>query len=147
LNGTGGMDGDVTFDEWLERCQCEPDLPFHSYDQSEKAPGVTLLVCAKDTDRLVGCVNIRPHLTKRLDELQIGNIGWSIRPSEQRKGYGKVLGRLVMAYCQSIGLETVRIGCHELNHGSRKIIESLGGQLIEERCTLAKSLYYQVKII
>lgn len=57
-----------------------------------------------------------------------GNIGYSIRPTERRKGYGKINLYLVLREAKKYNLEKVLITCSQTNEGSKKTILSLGGK-------------------
>lgn len=57
-----------------------------------------------------------------------GNIGYFVRPSERRKGYGKKLLNLAIKEAKDIGLEKVLVTCRNDNIGSIKIIEFNGGK-------------------
>ena len=62
-----------------------------------------------------------------------GNIGYSIRPSERYKGYGKQQLLLGLDYAKSvIGLKRVLITCVNTNVASRKIILACGGKFENE---------------
>ena len=58
-----------------------------------------------------------------------GHIGYKIRPSERRKGYGKLICRLAIGEARKLGIGDILITCDDDNIGSRKIIEANGGQL------------------
>ena len=57
-----------------------------------------------------------------------GHIGYVIRPSRRRRGYGTALLRLGLDKARERGLQRVLLTCDETNIGSRKIIEANGGQ-------------------
>ena len=58
-----------------------------------------------------------------------GHIGYEIRPSRRRRGYGTILLRLGLEKARERRLTRVLLTCDETNLGSRKIIERNGGQL------------------
>lgn len=58
-----------------------------------------------------------------------GHIGYEIRPSKRRCGYGTALLRLGLEKARERGLSRVLLTCDETNLGSRKIIERNGGNL------------------
>lgn len=75
-----------------------------------------------------GRVSVRHRLTEGLERYG-GHIGYDIRPSMRRKGYGTLQCRLALEKARAIGLERVLITCDDDNVGSRKIIEANGGVL------------------
>jgi predicted acetyltransferase len=58
-----------------------------------------------------------------------GHIGYEIRPSRRRQGYGTVLLRMGLEKARERGLQRVLLTCDETNFGSRKVIENNGGHL------------------
>jgi len=75
---------------------------------------------------LIGWLNIRHRLNDHLLEVG-GHIGYTIRPSERRKGYGTKILALALSEAKKLGIKRVRITCNDDNIGSRKIIEKNGG--------------------
>ncbi|MFN8677488.1 MAG: GNAT family N-acetyltransferase [Thermomicrobiales bacterium] len=59
----------------------------------------------------------------------IGNIGYMIRPSRRRMGYGTAILTLALPAAKALGLTRVLVTCDEDNLASRKIIERNGGRL------------------
>jgi len=80
---------------------------------------------------LLGRVTIRYELGDRLLNL-IGHIGYAIRPTQRRSGYGVLALRLALTEAHAVGLTSVVLVCAEDNEGSRRIIEHCGG-LLQER--------------
>jgi predicted acetyltransferase len=81
-----------------------------------------------DGDEYVGRLSLRHTLNDAL-LLWGGHIGYQIRPSKRRRGYGKEILRLGLLKAKERGLHHVLVTCDEDNIGSRKIIESNGGQI------------------
>lgn len=79
-------------------------------------------------DTLIGHLSLRHELNDYLKRIG-GHIGYQIRPSKRRMGYGKEILRLGLQKARAIGLRRVLVTCDETNIGSKKIIESNGGQL------------------
>jgi predicted acetyltransferase len=77
-------------------------------------------------DRIFGESNLRPHLNDSL-RIEGGNIGYAIRPSERRKGYGTLILKLTLEKAKNRGLNRVLVTCDTDNIGSAKIIEKNGG--------------------
>lgn len=61
-----------------------------------------------------------------------GNICYSVRSSERRKGYGKQMLRLLLSKCREIGENKVLVCCDKENVASSKIIIGNGGVLENE---------------
>lgn len=79
-----------------------------------------------DDNKLVGGFNLR-HIIKGDLINHGGNIGYLIRPSERKKGYGTIMLGLALEKAREIGVEKVLISCREDNVGSAKVIENNGG--------------------
>jgi predicted acetyltransferase len=78
--------------------------------------------------QFLGRVSIRHRLTDRLKEIG-GHIGYDIRPSRRRQGYGRKILELALPKAKELGLQKVLITCDATNVGSRRIIEENGGVL------------------
>lgn len=81
-----------------------------------------------DENKVVGNVNIRHTLTATLKK-RGGHIGYAIRPSSRRKGYGTKILELALRKAQKIGLTKILITCGDDNSPSQKIIKKNNGQL------------------
>lgn len=78
--------------------------------------------------RIVGRSSLRHHLTTELAH-EGGHIGYDIRPSERRKGYGTLILKLTLQRAREKGLRRVFITCDADNVGSAKVIGKNGGEL------------------
>jgi predicted acetyltransferase len=83
-----------------------------------------------DRDEFIGRVSIRHRLTEPLRHIG-GHIGYDIRPSHRRQGYGSRILELALPKAKEIGLSRVLLTCDATNLGSRRIIEKNGGELEE----------------
>jgi predicted acetyltransferase len=81
-----------------------------------------------DAREFIGRVSIRHRLTEHLLRIA-GLIGYDIRPSKRKRGYGTKILELVLPRAKTIGLHKVLVTCDATNVGSRKIIEKNGGVL------------------
>ena len=79
-----------------------------------------------NNEKFIGRVAIRLRLTPALRKLG-GHIGYAIRPSARKKGYGTAMLNMALEKAKNIGLKKVLLGCNETNTGSKKIIEKNGG--------------------
>jgi predicted acetyltransferase len=77
---------------------------------------------------LVGRSGLRHHLTPELED-EGGHVGYDIRPSERRKGYGTLILRLTLAEARKLGLNRALLTCDADNVASAKVIEKNGGRL------------------
>jgi predicted acetyltransferase len=81
-----------------------------------------------DDDQFIGRLSLRYELNEYL--LMIGgHIGYEIRPSKRKQGYGTEILRLGLEKARELGLRRVLVTCDEDNIGSKKIIEHNGGKL------------------
>lgn len=132
INGVGSLDkiydGD-TFEQALDRCL---KMESEEYAVSvNRCPGRTFLLIRENDNKIIGMINIRWNLTEAMLQF-CGNIGYSIRPTERRKGYNKINLYLGLLESKKLGLDRVMLGCNVSNLGSDKTIQALGGVL--ERC-------------
>ena len=79
-------------------------------------------------NELIGRVSIRYELTERLLRSG-GHIGYGIRPSQRRRGFGRQALVLAKQHAREHGLQRVLLTCADRNIGSARIIESCGGIL------------------
>lgn len=79
-----------------------------------------------DNGEYIGETRIRHYLNENLRKVN-GHIGYSIRPSKRRQGYGKSILKLALAKAKELGIEKALLTCDASNIGSKKIIEAAGG--------------------
>ena len=86
----------------------------------------------KSDGRIVGFCCLRHRLEYDDDDPDFAShIGYSVRPSERRKGYAKEQLRLLLQKAKEAGITRVRIICRDLNEGSRRTILANGGIYID----------------
>ncbi|MBI2504446.1 MAG: GNAT family N-acetyltransferase [Candidatus Latescibacteria bacterium] len=76
----------------------------------------------------LGQTSIRPQLSSRYLLTYGGHIGYSIRPSRRRQGYGTRILALALEQARLLGLQRVLVTCNSDNLPSKKIIEHNGGR-------------------
>jgi predicted acetyltransferase len=77
----------------------------------------------------IGRVNIRFRLSPEL-EVWGGHIGYAIRPSFRRRGFGTHILSLAIPTARAAGLGGLLLTCLDTSIGSIKIIEANGGKRI-----------------
>ena len=123
MDGCGPLRRAETPVEWLADVRAYTD----SATLPEGKVIATQFLSVRESDgRLVGMLQVRHYFNEYLEKYA-GHIGYSIRPSERRKGYAREQLRLSLLYCKEIGLDRVLITCNTSNEGSRRTILSAGG--------------------
>ena len=101
-----------------------------------------------DQEEWIGKLTLRP----RIDEqflISGGHIGYEIRPSRRRRGYGTILLRLGLEKAREQDLSRVLLTCDETNVGSKKIIEANAGRYenaVQQEGTSVKKLRYWIDL-
>ncbi|MBD3328801.1 GNAT family N-acetyltransferase [Candidatus Peregrinibacteria bacterium] len=81
-----------------------------------------------DNNEFVGHVNIR-HKLVDWSKKRGGHIGFAIRKSARKKGYGNKIMKLALEKAREIGLKKVLLTCDDTNIASQRIIEKNKGEL------------------
>lgn len=89
-------------------------------------PSTTLFLI--DDDEYIGRVSIRHSLNDTLLK-QGGHIGYDIRPSKRKMGYGTKILELALPIAKELGINKVLLTCKDSNIGSYKIMEKNGAVL------------------
>lgn len=111
----GTRDG---FDAWVRRLRANPDTTYRWIIEG---------------DDLVGAIALRHRLAGAA--LDVGQVGYGIRPSARRRGLVTwALGR-VLAIAATVGLDRVLVVCAEDNPASVRVVERAGGVLESVRET------------
>lgn len=75
--------------------------------------------------KIVGIVDLRYQLNDFLKDF--GNCGYSVRPTERRKGYATEILKQICTLAKSQGLESLQLSVEKNNTASIKTIEKNGG--------------------
>ena len=123
-NKIPGLDYLEKFDnvhEWLQFCKSMGNK-------------ITWYMSVRTSDeKIVGFCCLRHKLEFDDDDIEFAShIGYSIRPSERRKGYAKEQLCLILQKAKELGIDKVRIICRDINVGSRRTILANGGKFVDE---------------
>jgi predicted acetyltransferase len=128
MAGTAGLEDSNTVDEWIV------SVKNNSKKETVKeglVPASTYLALRTVDNKLVGMIDIRHELNDYLLNFG-GNIGYSVRKTERRKGYAKEMLRLGLQKCINLKMKKVLITCDKDNIASLKTILANGGVLENE---------------
>ena len=153
-------------DEWLmEGSRVDPwslDLKYHTKEYfkqmlkrvqeaergeniGEYPPSTTYWLYDDEKDIIIGCSNLRHYLRGDAEKIW-GHIGYGIRPSQRRKGYGKLLLKLTLEEAKKRGLDKVLLAAYVGNIPSWKLMEKCGGKfekiVYEEETGLPAKRYW-----
>ena len=92
----------------------------------DRVPTTQFIYIRVSDNKMVGAIQIRHWLNEDL-ALYGGHIGYSVCPSERRKGYATQMLRRVLPVCRELGITRVMISCMPENEGSRRTILNNGG--------------------
>ena len=123
MDGCGPLRRVEDPEEYIKICK--------DYENPDRVPSHLVLATQfffirKCDNKLVGMLQVRHYFNEYLEKYA-GHIGYSVRPSERRKGYAKEMLKAALPFCREIGLTKVLISCIDGNVGSEKTILANGG--------------------
>ena len=122
INGSELLDQMDSYDEWLKSVTDNA-----SSDTVNPSWVVTDTYFAFDDDeRIVGVIDLRHELNDFLKDF--GNSGYSVRPSERRKGYAASMLSLLIRRAEEIGMKRLQLSVERTNEPSIKTITKNGGK-------------------
>ena len=125
INGSAQL-GLLDFDRWLERVEGDARVARPDWTVVD-----TFFAVREEDGAVVGTLEVRHRLETEYLARYAGNIGYSVRPSQRRRGYATRMMELALDHARHLGLSEVMVGCYTDNIPSRKVIEHHGGRLRE----------------
>ena len=123
MDGCGSLRRCATAEEWIEKCRLGKDP---ATVPANLVPATQFIYVREEDGRVVGMLQIRHYFNEYLEKYS-GHIGYSVRPSERRKGYATAMLRDALPHCRELGIRDVLISCLTDNEGSRRTILHNGG--------------------
>lgn len=123
MDGCGPLRKCADIAEYIEICEAHTrreTLP------EGRALSEQLMYVREDDGRIIGMIQIRLELIGYLERFG-GHIGYSVRPSERKKGHAKQMLSQALPICREKGLKRLLITCLEDNIASEKTITANGG--------------------
>ena len=118
INGGVGLEQAENYEDWLR----------HKYIPHYGSVDEAVFLAFDSVGKLVGISDIRLG-TNDFIQTFAGQIGYSVLPSQRKRGYASEILKLTLIEAAKYGLSKILITCNEPNIASAKVIEKNDGVL------------------
>lgn len=122
INGSELFDKITDYDEWLEKVTANSCT--NTVNPNWVLTDTFFAVRASDK-KIVGIIDLRYQLNDFL--INFGNCGYSVRPSERKKGYATEMLKQVCNIAKKYGLLELQLSVEKSNAASIRAIQKNGG--------------------
>lgn len=122
INGSELFDQTDSYDSWLQAVT-------NNASKATVNPDWVLTdtyFAINENERIVGIIDFRHELKGFLKDF--GNSGYSVRPSERKKGYATQMLKLILERAKDTGLKSFQLSTEKSNAPSIKTIIKNGGK-------------------
>ncbi|MCR4787456.1 MAG: GNAT family N-acetyltransferase [Lachnospiraceae bacterium] len=121
INGSELLDQTDDYDKWLDSVTANADPK--TVDPNWVVTDTFFAL--DESERIVGIIDLRHTLNDFLKDF--GNSGYSVRPSERKKGYATEMLRQILITAKEAGLSELHLSVERTNEPSIKTIKNNGG--------------------
>lgn len=122
IYGSELFDKTESYEEWLSAVtqNADPETVNENWVVTD-----TFFAVRQSDGRIIGIIDLRHTLNEFLKDL--GNCGYSVRPSERKKGYATEMLRQLIRVAKEAEMNELHISVEKENMASVKVIQKNGG--------------------
>lgn len=123
MDGTSSLRRFENPEDWIEYINAHKnpaEVP------NGRVPAAQFLYVRNEDHKIVGMIDLRYCLNEYLEKYG-GHIGYSVAPSERRKGYATQMLHMALSKFKEMNIDKVLVTCIKGNEGSMKTILKNGG--------------------